>query len=843
MIRKISFLTTTNRRSRRLNLAGFARRASAWGVFGLVLSNSASLPVFASDLTPSEKSGSASTAPSLTLRDQQLTDQWQDNILPLLQNHCSDCHSGDEPEASVDVLSVDSLDQMRTNPSLWDQIRGVVRIGAMPPPDYGQMEVEDREQLDRFFYEVLHVADCDLNSAPPPVTVRRLNAREYDNTIQDLFGIELEPSKIVGFVSDQVGNGFDNQGEVLTLSPLALEKYFAAAELISETVIISDRESLKKHALPNGSHRQGESVDVNLELAAGKYRLRLGGKVGRSESDATAIVFVDGQEQTTVTFKSDWNDHKIDLELEEGDHTIRVEHQMPTGEDQREDRKELRIERFDLNGPWEGEPLPPPNERRFFSAIEDMDRSENFDRSQAARRVFGGLLSRAFRRPATDSEVDAIVSVVNNATEQGFSFEQSCQFGIQATLVSPNFLFRIEKPNGETARLVDSSARSGEAEAVGNPLTDAQIATRLSYFLWSTMPDAELTAAALEGKLQTEEELRLQATRMLESEKGSEFVDGFFEQWLGLRNLDTIDASQEIFPHWNDRLTAAMRTETKMVCRELLLNDGTVRDLLDCNFTFVNPRMAEHYGMTFDGQDPAELYRNGPGNPRRRGRHERSGIYERENDWIRVELPDTRGGLLTQASVLTLTSNPTRTSPVKRGKWVLENFLGEPPPPAPPGVPSLEEGADHSNLSLREQLQIHREDPSCASCHRVMDPIGLGLENFDAIGRYRTKDKEYEINAAGELSDGRKFNGPQELIQQLTGDSDKIARHFVSQLYVYALGRGLKREDSCTIDEIAAQTEKDGYRLRDLVTAVILSRPFRSTGFDDTLLPTVAQAP
>jgi hypothetical protein len=269
-----------------------------------------------------------------------------------------------------------------------------------------------------------------------------------------------------------------------------------------------------------------------------------------------------------------------------------------------------------------------------------------------------------------------------------------------------------------------------------------------------------------------------------------------------------------------------MEKETFLFCKNLI-HEGSLSDVLTAKHTFVNPRLAEYYGVDFEGEDPEQLYPQAEGRRGQSSNDRRLGRYKNEDKWIRVELPKERRGLLTQASILTLTSNPTRTSPVKRGKWVLENIIGDPPPPAPPGVPPLEQTKEnHKDLTLRQQLELHRADPGCASCHNVLDPIGLGLENFNTIGQWRSEDDGVEIDARGKLQDGRTFNGPRELLEHLEADKEKVARHFVTQLLTYALGRGLVRQDQCTINQILNETRPGGYRLTEVIRAIACSKPF-----------------
>ena len=356
------------------------------------------------------------------------------------------------------------------------------------------------------------------------------------------------------------------------------------------------------------------------------------------------------------------------------------------------------------------------------------------------------------------------------ALDQGQPFERALGSGLQAILVSPHFLFRVEQ------------------EQPGEALDDHALASRLSYFLWASLPDDELLDLADTGQLVERAVLAAQVQRMLSDPRSQALVSGFFNQYLGLGNLRDVSPDPDRFPMWNDRLRVAVRRETELFCREIIQRDLPIETLLLGEFTFVNPRLAELYGIEFDGQDPAELFERGPGFYRGRP-GERNNDYARDDHWLRVSTPAHRLGVLTHASVLTLTSNPTVTSPVKRGKWILETVLGEPPPPAPPNVPAFEETQqEHQQLTLREQLAIHRSNPSCASCHDVMDPLGLGFEHFDAVGRWRETDGGLPVDAAGMLADGRGFSGSIELVRLLIDSRPKIYRFFAEKLLTMPLG-------------------------------------------------------
>jgi hypothetical protein len=426
----------------------------------------------------------------------------------------------------------------------------------------------------------------------------------------------------------------------------------------------------------------------------------------------------------------------------------------------------------------------PASHRRIIFTRPGPNRS----RRESARMILARLASRGYRRPATGVEVQRLLRLVDTTHEQGGSFEESIQLALRAVLVSPHFLFRVEL-----------DPPSGDPLAV-RELDDYELATRMSYFLWSSMPDDELFEYARQETLH--DNLDAQVRRMLDDPKSRALVQNFGGQWLQLSKLKSIRPDKAVFPEFDDELRAAMRTETEMFLDAIIREDRSVLELLTADFTFVNDRLARHYGM--------------------------QGI--RGSGFQRVSLKQNpRGGVLTQASVLTLTSNPTRTSPVNRGKWIMETILGTPPPPPPPGVSELKEiETTVGSASLRERMAEHVKNPRCAVCHKQMDALGFALENFDAIGRWRTHDGEFPIDASGKLPDGREFDGPGELKSIL---SDRGNRDFVvcftKTMLAYALGRELEYYDRCAVDKIDNVLSTDNDRFSTLVVQIIKSEPFQ----------------
>jgi hypothetical protein len=422
------------------------------------------------------------------------------------------------------------------------------------------------------------------------------------------------------------------------------------------------------------------------------------------------------------------------------------------------------------------------NARKRFMNPPVKPKTENEPKPRTFLRYFA---ERAWRRPITEQELRRITGFVQLATQNGETAEQGMQLAMQAVLVSPHFLFRIEQDR--TATRPDGAFAVGEFE----------LATRLSYFLWASTPDDELFRLASEGNLRKPEVLEAQVKRMLKDPKARALSENFAPQWLQIRGLKTFAPDPKMFPTFDEPLRDAMFLETERFFQYIVEEDRSILELIDSDYTFVNERLAKHYGI--DGVKGGEFRK--------------------------VKLPDSRrGGVLAQASVLTVTSNPTRTSPVKRGKWIMDNILGTPPPPPPPDVPEFKEDKQAAlSGTLRQRMEQHRVNPSCATCHQRMDPLGFGFENFDVIGAWRDKEGKFPVDASGVLPDGKKFNGPAELRGILKQREGEFARCLTEKLFTYALGRGTERSDRCTIDEIARNLQKNEYRFSGLVLDIVKS--------------------
>jgi hypothetical protein len=472
-----------------------------------------------------------------------------------------------------------------------------------------------------------------------------------------------------------------------------------------------------------------------------------------------------------------------------GEHRFSVyytnDYYKPDDPDPKNRDRDLIIESIQVRGPINVRQTLPPSQRQILFVMPEAKQPKR----EVARKIIERFATKAYRRPVKSTEVDRLLKLFDQAERNGEPFERCIQLMCQAVLVSPHFLFRVEL-----------GAEPGSREKI-QALGDFELASRLSYFLWSTMPDEELFRLAQTGELQKPKVLSAQVKRMLRSPKAKAFVENFTGQWLQLRSLATIQPDPKLFPKFDRGLREAMQKEAELFFASILQEDRSILDLLQADYTFVNERLARHYGI--------------------------SGVTGPE--FRRVTLTDpNRGGILTMASTLTVTSNPTRTSPVKRGKWILENILNAPPPPPPPDAGDLsEDEKEIASGSLRQRMEKHRTKAECAVCHAKLDPLGFGLENFDAIGTWRTHDGKFKVDAAGELPGGKTFRTPKELKTILLSREEEFRRCLIERLLTYALGRGMETSDRATIVQISENVQKQQNRLSSILEQIVLSEAFR----------------
>lgn len=737
-------------------------------------------------------------------------------VSAVLNKSCASCHNSRLASGGLDLGSFGTAASLRDHRDEWEQILQKLRAGEMPPPGV-PVNKADVEALVGFVSSELERHDRALKPDPGRVTARRLNRTEYTNTIRDLLAVDFRADK--NFPSDDSGEGFDNIAEVLTVSPVLMDKYMAAAAQIAAKAMGTQPlpkpvevgysagrdEKTKAHDLPfTGGTNPAIRLDPsNLEAQhriefEGEYRFRAGlaGQRDENAKPVTLGIWMDDKLMKTLevetrptesVFFAPYSEVETRLLLPEGDHTFRIgfiNDAVVRGMSE-EDAYNPRKNKFPHGMSFTG-PYPSQTERASRTKILICDPKTG---DACVQKVVSNLARRAFRRSVTKAEVDQLLAFVNMAKEDGLGVEHGIQLAIRAMLVSPNFLFRIERdPNPKDPSQI-------------HKLTDFELASRLSYFLWASMPDDELLGAAEAGKLKTPAVFDAQVKRMLGDPRSASLADNFAGQWLETRNLESVKPDPQRFPDWGPDLKKAMQTETRLFFEALLRENRPISEFLDAKFTFLNERLAKHYGI--------------------------AGVTGPE--FRRVELANNeRGGILGHASVLTVSSYPTRTSVVIRGKYVLDNILGTPPPPAPPDVPQLNEESVGTTASLRQQMEKHRSNPSCASCHNRMDALGFGLENYDAIGRWRTMDGKFPVDASGKLPSGKSFAGPAELKGVLKDQLPEFARCLTEKLLTYGLGRGLQRFDKQTVREIDSKVAASGYKFESLIFEIVRSLPFQS---------------
>ena len=763
-----------------------------------------------------------------------------------VEKYCLSCHSGDRPKADLNLKPYADDAALLKDRKTWQRVVEVMRAGEMPPKNKPQPMTTEAEAFAKLVEGVFEHADRTAKPDPGRVTMRRLNRLEYNNTVRDLLFVDVAPAD--DFPSDDVGHGFDNIGDVLTLPPVLLERYLAAAEAVTERAITPTPPKVSERwqggpylepagpnvpvtkgwrvvsGKPDGDPIQTGPVHTPYKVSAdgeyvfrarvyaettGKAPVKVAILACTKEPGAKAATDAEADALSGAAVKS----LRPFVVLKTVEVTGREPNKAETIEVPVPADPGLRRMAVALVKPPAGEPAPilyvqsmvlkGPLDPRPASHRKLLACDPNKPQPAQTREVLTRFVTRAFRRPAKPEEVERYATFVDAAVGRGEKWEAGIQLAMQAVLVSPKFLFRVEledRPDGPEPR----------------PLDEFQLASRLSYFLWASMPDDELFDLA--ARKQLTPNLDAQVRRMLKDPRSRSLVDSFVMQWLQLQNLKNFQPDKAKFPNFDDRLRASMAEETKRFFEAIIREDRSVLDVIDADFTYVNSTLARHYGLS---------EKNGSV-PRRR--------YGQPEEFVRVDLKGTnRGGILTQASVLAVTSNPTRTSPVKRGRWVLEQLLGTPPPPPPPDVPELEQdGKPLTAGSLRQRMEEHRKNPACANCHAKMDPLGFAFENFDAVGAFRDKDENVKVDPSGELPDGTMFSGPAELKKILLAKKDLFARCLTEKLLTYALGRGLEYYDKRPVDRIVGELAKNDYKFSVLVAEIVKSDPFRLRRGKDT---------
>ena len=746
-----------------------------------------------------------------------------------LERNCVACHGKDKQKADLTVNQYRDDASLLKNRKKWKHIIEAVQNAEMPPDDKPQPTADERKAFLENARAVF--TNFDKNAKPDPghVTLRRLNRAEYNNTVRDLIGMDLRPAN--DFPSDDVGHGFDHIGDVLTVSPVLMEQYLDSAQGIAEQAIPlepikptsrwqggkylepagkgvpmrgkfrsftpgkSPIESGPMHTPfppdPTGSYKlrarvyaespDGKPVKVSLLVSGAKManpdpdqRLALGGADQLPQTKRARLLKV---EEITARDEKSAQTIEVILPPTAGIERLGLAIVREPGASE---NPTVFVEYLNSEGPLD---TRTPFVRRW------VPEPKGKAAPQLLREVVAMFLPRAWRRPTTPDEVERIARLGDAVLQRGEPVESGLRQSLIGILSSPKFLFRMEPdPQPENAE--------------PHPIDEFQLASRLSYFLWATCPDDQLLALAQNRQLTAN--LDAQVRRMLKDPRAETLVDNFAMQWLQLRRLTQHQADEGVFRRWRPTLKNSMLQETRLFLAEIVREDRSILDMIDADYTYVDRRLAEVYDLKsvggFDG-----------------------------GDFKRVSLAGTpRGGLLTQASILTVTSNPTRTSPVKRGKWILEQLLGDPPPPPPPNVPSLDDkNRKELSGSFRQKLEQHRADPACANCHAKMDTMGFAMENFNAIGQWRDQNEQGQPVEVGGKVSGLELKGLQDLKSLLKERKTEFSRCVTEKMLIYALGRGLEYYDERAVERIQGELAKGNYQFSALVTSIVKSDPFR----------------
>ncbi len=739
-----------------------------------------------------------------------------------VESYCINCHNADKAKGKLDLESILN-DKISTHAATWETVVRRLSAREMPPPKYKKLP--DEATVKQMVSALVAKLDAAAKENPQPgrvATFRRLTRTEYQNAIRDLLGVQIDAAVLLP--KDEESHGFDNI-TVGTLSPALVERYVSAAQKISRLAVGAP---LKR---PDGA-----TFRVPADFTQEKHVPEL--PIGTRGGVLLPYTFPrDGEYELEVRLARDRNEHveglrgthKMEILIDRGlartftirpakdgghddvDKHLRVRVFVKAGPRQvgvtfparssallenkrkpyeasfnvfRHPRRSPAVYQVSITGPFSAKGAgSTPSRQKVF--IVQPDKGQNTE--AAARQILSGLVKRAYRRPVQEVDLTQPLAFFHaSAKESGF--EAGIQAALESILVNPAFLFRVEK-------------NPAKINGASYPVSDLDLTSRLSFFLWSSLPDEELIDLAAANKLSKPETLEKQVRRMLIDKRASSLVTNFAAQWLYLRNLDSVTPDLRLFPDFDDNLRRAFRRETELFVESILREDRSVLDLLKADYTFLNERLAKHYRIP-----------NVFGSRFRR---------------VALAQVHQRGGLLRQGSILTVTSYATRTSPVIRGNWILENLIGMPPKPPPPDVPALDKNKVNAELSIRERLVAHRTNPACASCHERMDPIGFALENFDAVGRWREFEDGRVIDVAGGLPDGSTFDGVAKLEDGLLDRPELFVRTLTEKLLIYALGRGMESYDAPAVRKIVAEAKLENYRISSIILGVTKSVPFR----------------
>ncbi len=743
----------------------------------------------------------------------------------LVDSHCVACHNETQNEAGLALDRLSSQPVAANAPS-WERVVRKLRSRQMPPAGAPR---PDEEVYRAAVGSLVAALDRAAEIEPDPGrtdTFRRLTRTEYQNAVRDLLALDLDLASLLP--RDESSSGFDNI-TVGDLSPMLLESYVAAADRISRlavgrpvpsvevhTVKTSPEGTQERHAdgLPVGTRGgtlfthtfpldaeyeivirlsrdrdeqvEGLRVPHKIELLIDRERVRLfevvppphiGDHSAVDQHLKIRLPVKAGPKQIGVTFlRQPWGVLETDREPYQAHFNA-----------YRHPRVQPAVYEVSIRGPFDATgPGDTPSRQRVFACMPDGSSPESEER--CARRILASLMRRAYRREVEEADFGSPMEFFRQGRLEG-GFEAGVEMALSSILVSPDFLFRIEREP------------EGAAPGTAYRISDSELASRLSFFLWSSIPDDELLDIAARGGLRKPEELEGQVKRMLSDPRSKSLVTNFAAQWLHLRNLDSIKRDMRLFPSFDDNLRQAMRRETELLIESVIGEDRSVLDLIDADYTFLNERLARHYGIPH--------------------------VY---GSWFRrVDLgaDRTRGGLLRHGSVLAVTSYSTRTSPVIRGHWVLENLLSSPPPPPPAEVPALEDRTIAGGLTVRERLVEHRDNPACSGCHSLMDPLGFALENYDAVGRWRDSEEGRPVDTTARLPGGASFEGVEGLEQVLLERPDMFVGALAEKLLTYSLGRVIEHHDGPAVRRIVRESSPEGFRFSSVVLAIVKSRPFQ----------------
>ncbi len=728
-----------------------------------------------------------------------------------VNDYCLDCHNDGSKTAGVTLEHVSSANA-GAQAALLERVLHKLRAGEMPPPGNDAPDKAQRAALVQWLE-----TELDKNAAAHPnpgaPVIHRLNKAEYSNAVRDLLGLDLDNA--AGLPADDSGYGFDNIGAVLTVSPLHMEKYVSNARRIARLAVGTLRASASvekfKAEAPQGDSLDAMPVNERGEILVNHYfpfdaeysvLVRVRGNPAAGLPPPKLDVRLDGRRVKLIDADIDTaeanqgtRNFELRMALTAGPHEIGAGFLSESAKlelggsatargNAAPSPNTVSVEYVSIGGPYSPDgPGETESRKRIFFCRPKPGEAEE----PCARQILASLAHRAYRRPAAAGDIDPLMKLFAAGRADGGSFDSGIEMSLSGILVSPEFLFRAEK------------APPAVAKGATYHLPDLDLASRLSFFLWSSIPDGELLSLAERGKLHDPGVLEAQVKRMLADPKANALVDNFAGQWLRLRNVEDWKPDAEKFKDADESLRNTFARETELFFENIVHQDRSILEFIDADYTFLNERLARFYGI--QGV---------------------KGSYFRR---VALKTPE-RGGILTQASVLMVTSYPTRTSPVLRGKWILESILDAPPPPPPPNIPPLADAANNSAKSLRETFEKHRADPACASCHARLDPLGFSLENFDAVGKYRATEGGSPVDASGTLPDGTEIDGIVGLKKLLLSRKDEFVEGFASNLLTYALGRGLEYYDQPVVRDIRRQAAEHDYRFSSIVLAIVNSVPF-----------------